>query len=96
MVSNDKKAAIFIANYTIANSPSILNFLTLLSAHYDVDLYIRHCGLKEGLKSFQGRLRVIEVVDSKSLRFLFNRISCRNRTYDAFICFDPQIGRAHV
>jgi len=89
MSNQHKKMAVFIANYSINNSPSILNFLSLMASHYSVDLYVRNCSLTEGLATFNPEIRVIEVGRASSWRFLLTKLRHYSNSYDSYVCFDP-------
>jgi len=52
--------AIFIANYTIGNSPSIINLLDLLSDKYFVDVYLLNVGHKATDIWTKERIRVVD------------------------------------
>jgi hypothetical protein len=76
------KIALFIANYTIANSPSILNLLSFLSHTRYVHLYIDNVSLMY-LPAYVNK-RSVKVIKNKYYR----RIASLNK-YQAIIAIDP-------
>ncbi|MHC4533210.1 MAG: CmcI family methyltransferase [Planctomycetota bacterium] len=81
--------AIFIANYTIGNSPSIINLLDLLSEHYCIHLFLSNVQLKNVNILKRQNIEVIDCgkINDRPLTQNINKIylSC----YDSYISFDP-------
>jgi len=78
--------AIFIANYSIANSPSIINLLEFLSDHFIIDVYLKNMSHTQCLVMKKPAIRVIQInaMYSYVLHFL-----AQFRKYRNFITFDP-------
>lgn len=81
--------AIFIANYTIGNSPSIINLLDLLSEHYCIHLFLSNVQLKNVNVLKRQNIEVIdcEKINNRPFSQNINKkyLSC----YDSYISFDP-------
>jgi len=81
--------AIFIANYTIGNSPSIINLLDLLSEHYCINLFLSNVQLKNTNVLKRQNIEAIDCgkINDRPFTQKINKIylSC----YDSYICFDP-------
>lgn len=83
-----KRIAVFVANYSIGNSPSIINLLRFLQKNYSlVDLYLKNVGLTDTpiLKNYG--IRVLRLFDGQ--RGLPARWLAKIRTYDLIIAIDP-------
>jgi len=81
--------AIFIANYTIGNSPSIINLLDLLSEHYCIHLFLSNVQLKNVNVLKRQNIEAIdcEKISDRPFSQKINKkyLSC----YDSYISFDP-------
>jgi glycosyltransferase involved in cell wall biosynthesis len=80
--------AVFLSNYTIDSSPSIINFLELLSDNYTVDLYLLQMRHKAGKILRKPSVRV--VFDGDGLRWpTVLKLVKKAPLYKGTICFDP-------
>lgn len=79
-----KKAALFIANYTIDNSPSILNLIELLADRYHVYLFLHNVSF---MKSPLLQNRNVVVINLNTSRTNINALQSEN--IPVHIAFDP-------
>ncbi len=78
--------ALFIASYSLANSPSILNLLDFLSDFYILDVYVKNVSL---LKCPVTRKPGIRVIRIKSWNLTVIRFLLQFKKYRNAIAFDP-------
>lgn len=83
------KMVVFIAHYSINNSPSILNFLSFAVKHFQVDLYLHQCSLVEGVNKLSDQLRVIEIGRFYSYCLPVTRYLQKYDSNALFVCVDP-------
>jgi len=83
------KIAIFIENYSIGNSPSIVNLLDYLSDNYIIDLFLRSVSLKRDPVLEKSNIRVIELEGEISFSYLNEKIKSKFANYKNYICFEP-------
>jgi len=79
-----KQVAVVVSNYTIDNSPSIINFLEFLRENNQVDLYysnVSHCDCLKKMKN----VRAIHI-ENKVTKLFFRLFSNK---HDVYICFEP-------
>ncbi len=83
-----KRIAVFVANYSIGNSPSIVNLLRFLKKNFSkVDLYLNNVGLTDTPILNDYGIRVLRLLDGQ--RGLPARWLAQKRTYDLIITIDP-------
>lgn len=80
--------AVFIAHYSIDNSPSILNILNFLSERYQTTLFVRRVAQRQS--HILDRVKLVELDSDLHLlkRFLANLCGAGDR-FDGALCFDP-------
>lgn len=83
------RIAVFIANYTIGNSPSIINLLDFISDHYKVDLFLRNVRLTKITLFNKKRIRVINIGNRKFLSYAKAKLKASWPIYRHYIAFDP-------
>ena len=81
--------AIFIANYTIGNSPSIINLLDLLSEHYCIHLFLSNVQLKNVNVLKRQNIEVINCEKISDRPFSQKNNTKYLSCYDSYISFDP-------
>jgi hypothetical protein len=96
-----KEIAIFISNYSLANSPSIINLLDFLSRVYEIDLYLENVALKYGNILKKQNINVIDFDAPQRLNHLkilmpFKKLKQQliykrfmNKDYYRYIAIDP-------
>ena len=88
-----KKIAVFIANYTIGNSPSIINLLDLLSDNYKVDIYLQSVSLKNATVFKKKNINIIDLDGRhrsiRYIRYIKKMIKSHFIRYKHYICIDP-------
>jgi len=84
-----KKIAIFIAYYSIDNSPSIINLLEFLSESYEIDLFLRSVSLKTADVLRRENIRVIDMGGGNPSGFLKEKAKSYFTSYNHYICIDP-------
>jgi len=83
------KVAVFVSRYGIGNSPSIINFLNLLSDHYEVDLYVRDVGMLDAPVLAKDSINVIPIRRRHVLAYWAKNSVVHSSAYEHFICFNP-------
>ncbi len=81
--------AVFIAHYSIGNSPSIINLLSLLSDHYQVHLFLNQVSHKNTPVLGKPNITIFDNVDQLSLETIRHHVTVRSISYQHFICIDP-------
>jgi glycosyltransferase involved in cell wall biosynthesis len=84
-----KRLAVFIAHYSLGNSPSIVHFLNFVSAQYAVDLYLFKVSLTDAPVLQKKTIRVFDLGFRRILVYLRERLTARRRDYDRFVAFEP-------
>ncbi|KQC05276.1 MAG: hypothetical protein APR54_08410, partial [Candidatus Cloacimonas sp. SDB] len=94
-MENKQKAliAIYISNYTIGNSPSLLNLICLLSKHYNIHLFIKNVGLISSEIQNNKNIKIIRIdgrINAHIIISIFlNRIKFKRIKYDFHVAVDP-------
>jgi len=84
-----KRIAVFIAYYSIGNSPSILNLLDLLSDRYKVDLFLQSVDLLKADVLQKCNTNIIFPGHFPSFSYLKTRAKSVFTSYHRYICIDP-------
>lgn len=82
------KIALFIAHYTIGNSPSIINFIDLLSEYYSIHVFLRFVALKNSAVLRKTNVRVVDL-DNIPLNMFLEKLKKEPLSYKHYISFDP-------
>ena len=85
----NKKVAIFVSQYSVGISSSILNLIKFLSEGYHVDLYLSNVSLTNTTVIATTNIRIIQINRIFPLRGLFGRLKNNQIEYEFSICFDP-------
>ncbi|MBM4053454.1 MAG: glycosyltransferase [Planctomycetes bacterium] len=84
------KIALFIAHYTLGNSPSIINFIELLSDYYSVHLFLKCVTLKHINVLKKANVKIVDLDSSRSpLNYFLERLKKEPLSYKHYISFDP-------
>jgi len=84
-----KKFAVFISRYGLGNSPSILNFLDLLSADHQLTVFLEHVSLADVDLLKRRNVRVYDFTRRRSLSYWQGRVNALWSRYDSYVTFDP-------
>jgi len=84
-----KRIAVFIAHYSIGNSPSILNLLDLLSDCYKVDLFLQSVAMVKTDVLNKRNVSVLNLGHTISQSYLRAKLRTVLTSYYCYICFDP-------
>lgn len=83
------RLAVFIAHYSLGNSPSIVYFLDFVSDRYEVDCYLFNVALTDIPLLRKKNIRVFDLGFRHVGRYLRERLTARRRSYDRFVAFEP-------
>jgi hypothetical protein len=86
-----KRIAIFVSNYSLGNSPIIINFLEYLSKHYDIDLFLKEVSYTNiPLLCSGNNIRIISGNGYLFLKLLQIRFKFKNNKYFQYFTFNPE------
>jgi glycosyltransferase involved in cell wall biosynthesis len=84
------RLAIFISNYSIGNSPSIINLVNFLSKKFDLDIYLKSVSLINIPALVKNNIKIINLNKSGFNRFFLKFVNKRQESdYFHYICLDP-------
>lgn len=82
------RIAVFIKNYVIGNSSSIINFLDLMSEYFKVELYLRKVRKRNAEVLKKENINVIDVSGDSPLENIRQEPVLDETEYKCFVCFD--------
>lgn len=84
------RLAIFISNYSIGNSPSIINLVNFLSKKFDLDIYLKSVSLINIPSLEKKNIKIINFNKYNFFNFFLKFVNKRQESdYFHYICFDP-------
>jgi len=94
-MNNQHKArvALYISNYTIGNSPSLLNLINLLSKRNNIHLFLKNVGLITAEIKKNKNIKIIQMDgryhSQNTISAMINRLKYKEIDYEFHIAVDP-------